>query len=411
MNAPCSARLDPESQRLEDRLLEFIHDAPAGFVRLASSRAACYDVESQRFAELQAQFVGLALELFAYQYERVPVYRLWAQAQGRTPDNTQRVADIPALPVEAWRETRVATFPEQRNCAVFETSGTTSARPGVLHLDSLALYDASLERGFTHHVMPDRDRMRMLLLVPRQREAPRSSLGYMLHRARARFGTRASTTCVQDGRLDWAAARGCLEECAALAEPLCILGTAFAFVQLLDACDEQGWSIRLAEGSRLLETGGYKGRTRELSRAALYDALERRLGIPATHMVSEYGMTELGSQYYTLSLRQTLLVQAAASVPRAPDDGWSAPLWLRARIVNSETGRCESTRHAVAPGLLAHHDLANRGSVAHLICADVGQPSDVSFTLRGRTPRSELRGCGLLAESSLGAEAAGKDMP
>lgn len=411
MNALDSASLDSESQRLEERLLEFVHAAPAGFVRVAPSLDACYGVDSARLAQWQARFDALALELFAYQYERVEVYRLWALEEGRTPHNTARAADVPALPCEAWRETRVAAFPEQREVAAFETSGTTAARTGVLHLDSLALYDASLERSFKHHVMPDRDHMRMLLLVPSQREAPRSSLGYMLHRVRSLFGTEASCSCVHAGQLDWPAARKNLEESAARGEPLCILGTAFAFVQLLDASDEQGWSVRLARGSRVLETGGYKGRTRVLSPADLYEALERCLGIPTTHMVSEYGMTELGSQYYTLSLRQSLVAPPETAAPRPADDAWSAPLWLRASILNSETGRYEAPQHTVAPGLIAHHDLANRGSVARLLCADMGQPCGASFMLRGRAPRSDLRGCGLLSELPMHPQGPEEDAP
>ncbi len=393
--------LDAESQRLEQALLELIAEAPAGFVELRDTLAASYGLDEARYAELDARFERLAVDLFAYQYERVPAYRAWSQQLGRTPDCVERADRVPALPAEAWREARLATFPAQHARMRFETSGTTSQRPGVLLLDSLALYDAALERGFVHHVLPDREQMRMLLLVPEPRDMPHSSLAYMLQRVRQRFGTDESAVCGSRAGLDAERARQALTNAAAAGEPVCILGTAFALVQLLDACDALGWSIALPEGSRLFETGGYKGRTRALARDALYAALEHRLGIPVTHMVSEYGMTELGSQYYTLSLRRTLVPSTPdATVERSRSSGaWSAPFWLRAHIVDPESGQASVAHEARGPGLLLHHDLANRGSVARLLCADVGRPLRASFTLHGRAPRSELRGCGLVAES------------
>ena len=394
--------LDAESRQLEEGLLAHLQAAPAGFACLASSRAACYAVTDERLAGLDARFERLALDLFAYQYERIPVYRAWCEAQGRRPATTARAIDVPALPVEALRDTRIATFPSHHVCLTFETSGTTAARPGVLHLDSLALYDTSLERAFVHHVLPDRESMRMLFLIPEVHEAPHSSLSYMMRRVRERFGGARSATCMQRGRLDWQVAQRTLIECARGAEPVCLLGTTFAYVQLLDACAENDWSIELARGSRVFETGGYKGRTRQLSRRALYAGLERRLGIPPDHMVSEYGMTELGSQYYTLALRRSVLATDTPPADRADRDIWSAPHWLRAGIVHSGAGRCEPLPVASAPGLLTHHDLANRSSVAHLLCADIGRPVGVTFALAGRAPRADLRGCGLVAERDAG---------
>jgi hypothetical protein len=126
--------------------------------------------------------------------------------------------------------------------------------------------------------------------------------------------------------------------------------------------------------------------------------------VPASHVVSEYGMTELGSQYYTLSLRAALLGAGAAgggADAAAEPTVWSAPAWLRPRLVHAASGQAVDVHEAREPGLLAHHDLANRATVAHWLTADLGEPLRGSFVLRGRSGGAERRGCGLVFERPL----------
>ena len=402
---------DAETRQLDAALLEWIAAAPAGFVAAGRTRAESYGLTPLAFAALEQRFETLALDLFAYQFERVQVYGAYARALGRTPASVHRARDVPALPVEALRRTRVAAFPPAAECARFHTSGTTG-EPGILHLDSLALYDLTLARAFAHHVMPDLDRMHMILLASSRQEMPHSSLAYMLDRVRQGWGTAASDSYIRDGRLLWPELRRTLAVAAASDAPVCILGTAFALVEMLDACAQTGWSVYLPAGSRIFETGGMKGRRRELSRAILRRELERHLGVPASHVVSEYGMTELASQYYTLSLRLALLGDAREERGSIGTDGgaahspvadavaelWSAPMWLHPRILEAETGSCRGVDLPGDPGLLAHHDLGNRATVAHFLSADLGAPRGASFELCGRCPRADLRGCGLADE-------------
>ncbi|HZM16377.1 MAG TPA: acyl-CoA reductase [Candidatus Krumholzibacteria bacterium] len=384
---------DAESRELEAALLEWMASAPAGFVAAGPTLAACYGLDTAAMQAQEQRFESLALALFAYQYERVDTYRAHARALGASPSTVQRAQEVPPLPVEALRHTRVATFPAEAECARFHTSGTTG-RPGVVHLDSLALYDLSLGRSFGHHVLPDVERIRMLFLVAPWSETPHSSLGYMLEQVRRRWGTPTSAPCIRAGRLQWNELRQACAEAVAAGEPVCLLGTAFAFVEMLDAAAASRWSVQLPPGSRVFETGGTKGRTRELSRPALREALGRHLGVPTTHVVSEYGMTELASQYYTLSLRSALLGTAAVT----DEEVWSMPFWLRPRLLDASTGTCRAPHEAGGPALLAHHDLGNRATVAHFLTADLGEARGASFILHGRCPRSELRGCGLMHE-------------
>lgn len=386
------APLDRDTARLETDLLAWIGNAPPGWVAAGPTRAARYGLDRRAADALENEFEILARRLFHYQYERVPVYRAYCDALGRAPERVQCAAEIPALPVEAFKRERIATFSAAEERLRFHTSGTTADIPGILHLDGLALYDLALERSFRHHVLPDRERMRMLILVPSPSEAPHSSLAYMLERLRERCGDAGSATLWRQGEVRWHELRDALGAACAEQVPVCVLATTFAWVHVLDACASESFVVRLPEGSRAFETGGTKGRSRDLDRDALRTAIDRQLGIPASHVVGEYGMTELGSQMYTLGLRQALSGEPQAA------DSWSAPAWLRPRLLDAETGNALEVDAAAGTGLLALHDLANRCSVAHLLTADLGRVRGARLELAGRCPRAERRGCGLVHE-------------
>lgn len=383
MNEPAT------TSQLERALLEWIETAPAGFVAAGTTRGARYGLEAAAAARLEARFEDLALAIFAHQFDHVAVYRAYALARGASPSRVRTSREVPPLPVAAFKRTRVATFPPAGDRAVFATSGTSTGERGRLHLDRLELYDRSLERAFRHHVLPDGACLRMLVLAPDRSEAPESSLAYMLARVRALYGGPGSCVLVRDGRLSWNDLRRELEGARSDAAPVCLLGTTLFWAEVLDICARQRFAVELPAGSRVFETGGPKGRRRTVARRSLLAAVLRHLGIPASHVVGEYGMTEMASQLYTTSL----------AVPGAAPGGWSYPAWLRPRLVDAASGACVDLESARETGLLAHQDLANLCSVAHLLTADLGRPRGVSFDLVGRAPQAEARGCGLADES------------
>ena len=385
---------DATSRDLRARLVDWIETSPSGFDRWAADLDECYDLAASKAAILHQEFEALALELFAYQFDRVPLYRKWCQQLGRVPATVQAPHEIPALPVEAFRGQSVHSFPPEAAVARFRTSGTTSAQTGTLVLDDLTLYETSLLRSFEHHVLPERSRMHMLQIIPTAVAAPQSSLAHMIDCVRARWGTEQSDCYVDGDHLQIERLQKALMRWTAADEPILLLGTAFAWVAFLDACRATDWQLQLPPDSRLFETGGYKGRARVLTRSQLLQSIQACLGIPESHVVSEYGMTEMGSQYYTLSLRAALRQQ---TIPTEPV--WSFPFWLRPRLLHPEETLPHAPQHTQAMGLLLHHDLANLTSVSHLMTADLGIPRGASFELAGRAPVADLRGCGLSQES------------
>ncbi len=330
------------------------------------------------------RFADLALRLFAFQFASCAPYRRFCEGRGRTPEGVADWRDVPAVPTGAFKELALRCFPAERTLRSFTTSGTTTAARGALHLDTLELYEASLLPAFRRHLLPDAARLRWLMLAAAPEAAPESSLSHMLGCVCRVLGTQGSGFFLTAGRLESGRLVALLREARA---PLGLAGTAFGFVHLLDALEQDDLRLALPPGSRIMETGGFKGRSRELPRAALYAALEERLGVPAERIVNQYGMTELGSQFY-----DSVLLQPGA--PRRK----LAPPWTRVRILDAETG-------GEAPpgelGAVAIQDLANTGSVFAIQTADLGRRVGDGFEILGREPGAEERGCSIAVDELL----------
>jgi len=174
---------------------------------------------------------------------------------------------------------------------------------------------------------------------------------------------------------------------SALRTPRLIVGTAFSFVHLLDYLVGKNIRFQLPPGSRVMETGGYKNRSRSLPKAELHALISDRLGVPPGNIVCEYGMSELSSQAYD-SGRET----------RNPERGtFHFPPWARVQIISSETGREVADGET---GIVRILDLANVFSVAAVQTEDLGVRRGDGFELTGRAPLSEPRGCSLMTAQS-----------
>ncbi len=141
-----------------------------------------------------------------------------------------------------------------------------------------------------------------------------------------------------------------------------------------------------------METGGFKGKSRSVERAELYQALVRTFGVPEAWCISEYGMCELGSQWYDASLSDAI----AGRTPRAQLK--LGPHWARARAVDPITAR-ELPKGST--GLLQVFDLSNRGSVAAVLTGDLVTETDEGFIYVGRSQAAPPKGCSITIDSML----------
>jgi hypothetical protein len=181
--------------------------------------------------------------------------------------------------------------------------------------------------------------------------------------------------------LDMAGVESAIRNSIEAGQPIVILGTAFNFVHLLDNLAARELRFELPPGSRVMETGGYKGRSRELSKPELHALITKRLGVPRPHILCEYGMSELSSQAY--------------------DGGESRvfhfPPWCRVQVISPETGREVADG---AAGMLRIFDLANAFSVQAVQTEDLAVRRGNGFELIGRVVAAEPRGCSLMPEDA-----------
>ncbi len=275
------------------------------------------------------------------------------------------------------RRSVAATFDSATAAVVFETSGTTRGRPGRHYMQTTMLYDAASLAGFDRLVLRDA-RLRYFNLVPDPADRASSSLGYMMARIGKERGGNWTGWYLHGDELLADTFERDLRTAVTEREAVCIAATTFALVHLLDAMAARGVTFELPPGSRIMTTGGFKGRSRIVEPSELEESLRMRFGIAHDAVVSEYGMTELSSQYYRVGASQAYV----------------GPPWLRTRVVGPE--RTTLPRGTI--GALLHVDLANRSSCIAVQTEDLGIETAEGLVLIGRDREASLRGCSLDAE-------------
>ena len=323
-----------------------------------------------------ARFQELALALFAHQFANNRPYRRLCEARGATPESVFEWREIPAAPASAFKRfsltcVPVASCEPESGGRIFHSSGTTGAETSRHFLDSdaLSLYETSLRVGFQ---LAAGKLAGIIALMPMPHLAPHSSLSFMLD------------VLIRDLGGAWVWADNLQHSLAELLRrvqrnpmPIAVFGTAFAFMNLFDATQDR---FELPEGSLVIETGGFKGRSREVSREELYALIRSRFGVSDENCHSEYGMSEMASQFYSVGVHGRKV----------------GPPWVRTRTIDPITG---TDAQPGRPGLLCHYDLANFNSALAVQTEDLGTlHDDGSFELLGRAPGAVLRGCSLLAE-------------
>jgi hypothetical protein len=327
-----------------------------------------------------AAFNALALRVFAHQLRYNERYAQYCRQLGVTLESMPASWEgIPGVPAAAFKEAALTTFDPKRAALTFETSGTTRGTPGRHYMETASLYDAALLAGFDRFMLPDGARLQYFNLVPNRLDRPHSSLGYMMARVALDRGTGETGWYQRGDSLDAEALLSDLRRAIEVSQPVCIATTAFALVHALDVMERNGVALQLPPSSRIMETGGFKGRTRVVTRDELYARASARLGISPDKIVAEYGMTELTSQYYDVN-----------PMTRAK----RGPPWLRARVAGPDRKTLPNGKI----GSLLHVDLANRGSCIAVQTDDLGMRLEDGFVLVGRDVRAEPRGCSLDAE-------------
>ena len=330
-------------------------------------------------------FDALAMRIHAAQREANPILRRFWDASGGGPHTAWH--EIPPVPATAFKHIPIISGTPE---VVFRTSGTTrgGVARGEHHVLSLGLYRAAARANYRRHLIRGATHLRLLSLIPSPHTVPDSSLSTMAGFIAAEPEVTSAVWAYHpEHGVDIEAVRNAATPPDG---PVLLLTTAFALVHLLDALGNE--RIQLPAGARMMETGGFKGRAAEVDRATLYRRAEHALNIPRSCIINEYGMTELLSQAYD---------GAAGTAPPLPARVHRFPPWVRTRALDTAT---LAPLPPGEPGLLAHFDLANAGSVCHILTEDFGHTTgDGGVRLLGRVKGAAPRGCSLAAESFLRA--------
>lgn len=338
-----------------------------------------------------AQFNAMALELFAYQFENNAPFQKFARSRGKTPRMVKSWVDIPAVPINAFKTMDLTCTPITDAAAIFMTSGTTlGGVRGKSYHPVLDVYDASMRRNFRDRFMGGRERMHMGILFPSPAMMPNSSLAHYLNLAVQDFGANGSGHLVYERGIEFSRLYADLAEAEKTGEPYALLGASFSLVHVLDEMARIGHTVKLPPGSRILDTGGFKGQSRELKPDEFYDGLTATFGIPRSACINMYGMTELSSQFYD---------EGNASCPSIK----SGPHWVRSRVVNPLTGDSLPDGQT---GILAHTDLAHFNIVTTILTEDAGIAVDGGFQLLGRAAGTAAQGCSMAVDEFLKAAGA-----
>jgi phenylacetate-coenzyme A ligase PaaK-like adenylate-forming protein len=301
--------------------------------------------------------------LASWQYKNNLVYRQWCELSGSNPAGSKTLKEIPALPIGFFKTHRVISGEFQPEI-VFESSGTTGMLNSRHEVRELDIYRESFLRAF-ELFYGDAAKWCVVGLLPAYLERQGSSLVYMVEELIRRSGHRESGFYLHDHE-KLANTLGKLEKAQ---QPTLLIGVTFGLLDFAEAFPQR------LEHTVVMETGGMKGRRKEITRAEVHQLLKQGLGVNAVH--SEYGMTELLSQAYSQG-----------------DGRFVCPPWMKVLVRDEEdplsvkeTGR----------GLLQVIDLANRDSCGFIATEDVGRVyEDGSFEVWGRLDHSDVRGCSLL---------------
>ncbi len=310
------------------------------------------------------EFSSIALDVFNYQYRNNKVYHEFCDLLGVVPSLVKRVEDIPFLPIEFFRLKQVLSAAKTPSI-VFRSSGTTSTNPSRHYVSEISLYQHSFRTGFKLFY-GDVQEYCILALLPSYVEREGSSLVYMVNDLIQQSGHPESGFYLDD--LEVLAKK--LLRLDSQGVKVLLIGVSFA---LLDMAEANTFQLK---NTVIMETGGMKGRRKELIREELHERLKLGFGIDTVH--SEYGMTELLSQAYSKGRGI-----------------FYTPPWMKIMIRDTEDPLSWHSKER--SGGINIIDLANFYSCSFIATQDLGKiREDNGFEILGRFDHSDVRGCNLM---------------
>ena len=311
--------------------------------------------------ETEADFERVALEVFAFQYENCVIYRKYVDLLDRK--SPTRIEEIPFLPIEFFKSQEVLSVPKSGKETLFLSSGTGMIGRSKHLVSNVYIYEASFFNAY-QLLFGNPKKQVILALLPNYLEQGNSSLVYMVSALIEASNNELSGFLLNE----FEEIKKRYEAAINSGKEVVIFGVSYALLDLA----EQKMDFSQA---KIIETGGMKGRRKELTKAELHAVLVEGLGVD--YVSSEYGMTELLSQAY--SLKNGVFV---------------CPPWMKVlfRDVYDPLTLVSSEKS----GGINVIDLANVNSCSFIQTQDLGRNTSKGFILEGRIDLADIRGCNLM---------------
>ena len=312
----------------------------------------------------QEDFTKIAIEVFKHQFKHNKVYRSFCDLLYVHPSDVTTIEQIPFLPIQFFKTKNILSSTDEIQ-ETFSSSGTTGAITSKHLVTDVSWYEKSYLNGFKYFYKNIEDYV-VLALLPNYLERKGSSLVYMVDDLIKKSNHNESGFYLNN--LDELAKK--LIELDKKGQKILLIGVSFA---LLDLIEKQQFNLK---NTIIMETGGMKGRRKELVRHELHTILSNGFGVKKIH--SEYGMTELLSQGYSKG-----------------NGVFNCPPWMR--ILTRDTEDALTILPKEKSGGINVIDLANYNSCSFIATQDLGKVHlDNSFEIIGRFDNSDIRGCNLM---------------
>jgi phenylacetate-coenzyme A ligase PaaK-like adenylate-forming protein len=312
----------------------------------------------------EKDFETLALKIFKFQFENNATYRSFCDLLYKHPSAIKSLQEIPFLPIQFFKSHKVLSNQKPIK-KIFSSSGTTGSITSKHYITDISLYEKSFQKGFQQCYGNIKDYV-ILALLPSYLEREGSSLIYMVDALIKQSGRKESGFYLNN----LAELKDLLLKLESEGKPTLLIGVSFALLDLVES-----YTFQLKH-TIIMETGGMKGRRKELVRSELHSILKQGFGVEQIH--SEYGMTELLSQAYSKG-----------------NGVFDCPNWMKVFTRDPEDALTPLGPHKT--GGINVIDLANINSCSFIATQDLGQTNpDGTFEIVGRFDHSDIRGCNLM---------------
>ncbi|MFY9243824.1 MAG: acyl transferase [Polaribacter sp.] len=317
-----------------------------------------FDIQSEH------EFTKIALEVFRHQFKNNKVYRSFCDLLYKHPSDISKVEEIPFLPIQFFKSRKVLSSLDEVQ-EIFTSSGTTGIATSKHFVTNINLYKESYLKGFNHFYRNIEEYV-VLALLPNYLEREGSSLVFMVNDLIVKTKNQESGFYLNN--MDELATK--LINLDKNGQKVLLIGVSFA---LLDLIEKHQFSL---QNTIVMETGGMKGRRKELIRNELHQILQKGFGVSEIH--SEYGMTELLSQAYSKG-----------------NGVFETPPWMK--ILTRDTEDALTVLSKEKTGGINVIDLANYNSCSFIATQDLGKVHENgTFEIIGRFDNSDIRGCNLM---------------